>query len=59
MLLLIELSWLQVELEPPEVPFAIGHDEIPTKSEGIGDKLDDVGSDGDAGISKREEHIDS
>lgn len=59
MLLLIELSRLQVELETPDFPFAIGHDEIPAEAKRIGDELDDIGGDGDARISERKEHVNS
>lgn len=59
MLLIVELSGLQVKLKAKESPFAIGHDEIPAETQGIRDELDDVCRYGNTRVAQREEHIDA
>ena len=50
-LLVVELAGSQVELETEQVPLPIRHNEIPGTADGVGDKLDNVGVDCDAGVA--------
>lgn len=59
MLLVVELARTQIELEAKELPFLVRHDQVPAAADGIGNQLNDVRRDGDAGIAKGEEHVDS
>jgi hypothetical protein len=57
MLLVIELARTKIELETENVPLPVGHDQVPSPANGIGDQLDDIGVDGDARVAQREEHV--
>jgi hypothetical protein len=59
MLLVVELARLEVELDSKDIPHPIRHDQVPAKTDGIRDKLNDVCGDGDAGIAQGEEHVDA
>ena len=58
-LLVVELAGSKVKLQTEEVPFLVGHDQVPAAADGIGNQLDDVRRDGDARVAKREEHVDA
>lgn len=59
MLLGIEGTRLQVELESEEIEHAVGENEIPTEADGVGYELDDECGEEDAGIAEGEEHVQS
>lgn len=42
MLLDVEGSWLQVELDAEHLEFTIREDQIPAQANGIGDQLDNI-----------------
>ncbi|KAK1256018.1 hypothetical protein MKX07_008277 [Trichoderma sp. CBMAI-0711] len=49
----------EVELQAKDVPFLVGHDQVPAAADGIGNQLDDIRRDGDARVAQREEHVDA
>ena len=51
MFLVVELARLEVELQTVQVPHSVRHDQVPAEADGIGNQLDDVGGDSDAGVS--------
>lgn len=58
MLLEVELARSEVKLESKDAPYPIRHDQIPAATNGVGNQLNNVGADEDAGVTKREEHVD-
>jgi len=46
MLFVVELAGLKIELEAEKVEDSIREDEIPAKTKGVGNKLDNISRDG-------------